>query len=207
VLDTFREEQWEQRQTLSDEHREELLEYEGRWNGPAALIPFSKPSPELLRLRTMQKSLAVANRFREAKEVKERADTMQAAEARSGEERAMLAIRQGFQALRERQHREMICFDEHEKRSIAFLELERDRATLPIVMHIKSLEMAVEAEAPAERKVTVRPEKRSSESGPANPRTRTQVKELKGTDEPQRLNLNVAAVRKFAARKRAQING
>jgi hypothetical protein len=207
VLDRFREEQWEQRQALKGEHREAVLQYEEQWNDPAALIPYSKPSPDLLRLRKMQKSLALAKRFREAKDIKERADAMQATEARLGEERAMAAIRQGFQVLREKQQREIACFDEHEKRNVAFLELERDRATLPMVMLIKSLEIAVEAEAPGERKVsTIRPEKRPAASGPVTPHARIQIKDFKGTDEPGRLNLNAAAVRKFAARRRAKMN-
>jgi len=198
IFDVFYFEQQQQREALLSEHEKAQARYELKWQDPNALIPFSKPSPELLRLRKMQKSLALAKRFKEPRELKEKADAMQIEEARAGEERAKAAIRCGFQALRERQQKEIVGFDGHEERLVTFLELEKARSLEPTVMLIKTLEAAIEPNFLPEK-----PREGGVRKGAVvTPRARTQLKEFKGSDEPQKLNLNALAVRRFAARKR-----
>jgi hypothetical protein len=186
---------------MLEDHAAAQAEYEERWARETALLPYSKPSPELLQLRKMQKALAIAKRFPEAKAVKEKADGMQAAEARAGEIRAKASIRAGFEALKERQQRAIECFEEHERRSITFVEQERARAIESIVMVIRTLETACE-------RIAERKESRGEHPvkvGTITPRARTALREFCANDEPERLRLDAQAVRRFAAQKRERI--
>jgi hypothetical protein len=195
----FMGDQLRQRQALIASHHEAERQYEAKWNRAEALIPFSKASPELLRLRKMQKSLALTKRFGEARDLKEHANAVQEQEARAGEERAMGSVRAGFSALRERHRRELECFDGHKRTLVTYLELERAKAIEPLVTLVKALEATTDQshERRKEHGVKVR------RKGVAVTRTATsQLEEFKRPGEPQRLNLNAIVVRKFAARKR-----
>jgi hypothetical protein len=194
LFDAFRREQRRQREELVASHAEAELRYEAKWNRADALVAFSKSSPELLRLRKMQKTLALARKFAEAREVKQRADAMQRQEARTGEERAIGSVRAGLLALQQRQQRELECFNRHERGLLARLEIERAKATEPLVTLIRTLKAATErAEGPVRipRKPIV-----------ANSRAASQLDEFKRSDEPQRLGLNPRTVRRFAAKSR-----
>jgi hypothetical protein len=206
VLDGFREAQHRQRKAMLDDHIAAQAEYEERWTRATALLPYSKPSAELLQLRKMQKALARAKRFKEAKEVKERADAMQAKEAQVGEMRAMASIRAGFEALKERQQKAVECFEEHERRSIAFLEQERARVIEPIMMLIRSLENAYERFSEQHVAVERRPATRTDQPARAVAvRPATSLMTYRTSEEPPRLQLNAQAVRKFAAQKRQKM--
>lgn len=209
VLAEFKVVQQQQRNAMLEDHVREQREYEEKWNDPAMLIPFTKPSPQLLQLRKMQKKMALVKRFSEAKEIKRQAEQMQREEAKEAEKKAMATIKAGFDNVIERQRREIQCFDEHERRSITYIEQERKKATEPIEKQIRALEQAkqqeVEKQSVITRKTVVRKVEDSRRGvipvGPPNPTSR-QFMEYRKNEDPPRLNLNTMNLKRFVANRR-----
>lgn len=210
VLSEFKMVQGQQRKTMLDDHVREQREYEEKWNDPAMLIPFSKPSPQLLQLRKQQKKMALAKRFSEAKEIKQIADKMQLAEGKEAEKKAMATIKAGFDVIVERQKREIECFDEHERRSLAYIEQERKKATEPIEKQIRALELAKQQESDKHvataRKSVVRKLEENRGRGVVtvaapNPVSK-QLMDYRRADEPLRLNLNTMNMKRYVANRR-----
>jgi hypothetical protein len=204
AITEFQAEQQRLRQEMQARHAAEQIAYEEKWRGAAALIPYTKPSPELLDRRKVQKELALARRFGEAAQLKGEVAAMQAAEAKGGEERAMAAVHAGFAALVERQRRELDCFNEHERRNIAYVEQERTKAVTPLAMLIRALENA--AGRTAEEQAGRRERRgRPQPTVVITPRARTRLKDFRIYDEPERLDLDGQAIRRFVATKRRKI--
>jgi hypothetical protein len=198
----FQSEQARLRAELQARHAAEREELGRRWAASGSLLPYSKASPDLLKLRKMQKALALAKRFDEAKQVKRQAEAVQAGEARAAEKRAIAAVRAAERALAERQQREIACFEEHERRNLVYLEREREKLTEPIVMHIRAIrneKSEIAAIATRARRETRLQRQRTAV---VNPRARTRAHDFRACDGPEKLNLDLQTVRKFAVRKR-----
>lgn len=211
VLHDFKIEQEKQRQIMLEDHVREQEEYEEKWRDPSMMMPFSKPSAQLMELRRTQKRMALAKRFNEAKQIKERADQMQIAEGLAAEKRVMVAIQAGYDALIEKQKREVECFDEHERRTIAYIELERRKATEPIERQIQALEVTHRQES--EKSATMKHRKTivwrvdESKRSPmrtavGTPRSRQLLEYKRSRDQP-RLNLNTLTLKRYVANHRA----
>jgi hypothetical protein len=209
AIEFFREERRRERDEMLERHSAEQREYGEKWAAPGALLPFSKPSSELLKMRKMQKDLALAKRFDEARQIKRQVEAMQAVEAKAGEQRAMAAIRAGYQALQERQQKEKLCFDGHETRNALFLEQEKQRAIEPLEMRIKAIkngreENFVQQTWKARKIPSQAPVLRYAPVVTAHARSR--LNDFRNYDGPERLNLDTHTVRRFATRKRTKGN-
>ena len=211
VLRDFRVEQEKQRQIMLEDHEQDKLEYEEKWKDPAMMKPYSKPSAQLMELRRTQKRMALAKRFNEAKMIKERADQLQLAEGIQAEKRVLVSIQAGYDALIEKQKREIECFDEHERRTVAYIELEKRKACQPIERQIQALEATrrgeMEKSATAKQRKTIAWRVDESRRSPmrtavGTPRSRQLLDYKRSRDQP-RLNLNTVTLKRYVANHRA----
>lgn len=91
---------------------------------------FSKPSKKLLQIRKIQKALALAHKFDEAKTIKAEGDALQRSETIQAKRRAIRYIRTSYQKLLEKQQNQLNCAAENKDRKIRALldQLERENA-------------------------------------------------------------------------------
>lgn len=75
-------------EALLESHRKELAEFDEKWKSEETLRPFTKQSPELLRLRQKEKHLMMIKEFQEAEAVAKHADEIQEQETIKAQQRA-----------------------------------------------------------------------------------------------------------------------
>ncbi|OHT12986.1 hypothetical protein TRFO_16937 [Tritrichomonas foetus] len=202
VLKSFKEEQKKMRKVLLKQHQEEQIKYEEKWAEPNMMIPFNKPSSQLLQLRKQQKSLALTKKFTEAKALKAKADQLQKLEAADAEKRAIAAIRNGYQILLDKQKRELECFDEHERRSYTYINSEKMKLIEPLEKLYRSLNITKEDRIDPHT-MSKREVKKDERLPQATPRSKKTYNEFRTTEDTSKLNLNGVKLRRFVANKRA----
>ena len=201
-LQEFGNEQKKLRLELLQRHKKELKNYEEKWSDPNMMIPFSKPSPQLLQLRRQQKSLALTKNFAEAKLFKQKADELQKKEAVEAEKRAIVSIRNGYQLLLEKHQKEIQCFDEHEQRSLTYIKTEKMKMIEPLEKLYQSLKNSKESKN--DSNIIIKKQVEKDDSIPqATPRTKMALYEFRVSDDHSRLNINGVKLRRFVASRRA----
>lgn len=111
---------------LEEIQQRERDQFEEEWSKPEALVPYSKPSPQLLQMRTIQKTLALTKDYSGAKQLKQKCEEMKKDESIEGSKRATDAMRAAYNQLLERQQKQMQCFIEHSHARIELMEKQRD---------------------------------------------------------------------------------
>ena len=111
---------------LLQEQEEERKRFEEQWSNEDAVLPFSKPSSQLLQIRRMQKAMALAHEFPRAKQLKIQADQMQKEEAQIASKQAEEVMKAKYMVLLEKQQRQIECFQKNCERKIAVKECARD---------------------------------------------------------------------------------
>lgn len=212
IFNTFKAEQTKQREQLQQKHKDEMAQFEQNWGNAQYLMPYNKPSPQLLSMRKIQKSLALSKRFNDAKQVKERAEILQQQETEEAQRRAIAAMKNNYIAMMERQQKEMACFEEHEKRTELYLIDERGRTIHPMEMEVRKLEIERDRDKPPNlnpRKDvlktvrTSRTKPRKSILMPPSPRTTRAIRDFKVYDDPPKLGLTGLNVSKIMNRRSA----
>jgi hypothetical protein len=208
ALAEFRQGQERLRKELLAKHDEEQRAYETKWGLARSVMPYAKPSRDLLQLQRVHKVLALTRRFDEAGQVLSEAEAMQAVETRRGEERAKASICTGYDQLLEKQRKELACFDGHERRTLEFLEQERQNGETPLVMLIRALEgpagKLTQEQVDKGRKER---KKRLQRAVVVPPKLQTRFKDFRGGDDPPKLPLDRQGIKKFAAHRRQRIIG
>jgi hypothetical protein len=96
----------------------------------------------------------------------------------------------------ERQRREEECFDEHERRTCAYLEMERERAVAQMGTVRCAIEGTPETIAQRHGKVA------SGRTVMVTQHERTRLGDFRICDEPERLTLDSQTIKKIAAKRR-----
>jgi hypothetical protein len=112
---------------LADMHVAERKDFEHTWQQRDKLARFAKPSVRLLQMRRIQKELALAHRFEDAKAIKVEADRLQARETAAAERRALEHVRAAWVLMLERQQQQMACATQFGQRRIRRVEDEATR--------------------------------------------------------------------------------
>jgi hypothetical protein len=180
---------------MAARHEMERRDFQSEWSRPEALVPFSKPSPTLLQLRKMQKTLALTHDYAGAKQIKEECQRLTREESAAGGQRATEAMRSAFLQLRERQQREVECFDEHGRQHIASLEAQRDAE----LRANEKLQRQLRTKVAAGRKTAkvVVPSVRQTAKGfqmPMSGKIMRQLYVYKTENEPRRLDIRIESM-------------
>lgn len=106
---------------------EERNQFEKSCQTPEFLAKFAKPSNTLLQLRKVQKELALAHNFEDAKAAKAQADAVQREETELAQKRAIKSIQVGYAHLIEQQQAQLQCAKQNSQRKIINLESELEK--------------------------------------------------------------------------------
>ncbi|OHT05308.1 hypothetical protein TRFO_26925 [Tritrichomonas foetus] len=128
----YRADQQDRVAELEAEHKKQIEDFERQWADPNNMTEYNKPSAALIRLRTVEENLALQKQFDRAKEVQKQADKLQKEEMVEAQRRAVIDMRHAYEAMDQRQRREMECLLQHTQRNIEFMERERDKSTKPM---------------------------------------------------------------------------
>jgi hypothetical protein len=93
-------------------HRDELQAFEARWNSDDFLRRFSKPTPQLLNMKAMEKSMVIAKLFDQAKEMRRAASETEKGDTIDRQEMAFYEMNQERCNMLDRHQREKLLLEE-----------------------------------------------------------------------------------------------
>ena len=212
IFKTFWEEQKQKKYELENKHKNEQIEFEQLWDDPNTFLPFNKPSPQLLQLRKIQKKLAMAKSFDQAKIIKIQADELQNKETEEAEKRALENMENSQLILIDKHRKEIECFNEKEKRTEIYLKGEKFKEVHPLEMQIQQLKLIIDTEkknlllknnlkSTLKNKIEIK-----DQLPPNSPRTARVYQKFRNNDEPIKLNINSTNVKKAFEKRRATSN-
>lgn len=109
ILKNHQQEEERKLECLDRKHENELVSFEEQCQSKEFLQNFTKPSPQLIQLKSQQRNLALAHDFEAAKMLKDKVNQLQADESLLAQKRVMDAIKQNYQVLIEKHMREKDC--------------------------------------------------------------------------------------------------
>jgi hypothetical protein len=115
---------------LSHEH--ELKEFQEKWASPGALKPFSKPSPNLLQLREIERRKVLLMDYEGAEQTRRQADLLEMEETARARDRIIRGRQSNVEQIRRRQQMEIEAADRLTRKKLCHLENERDAAVVPL---------------------------------------------------------------------------
>jgi hypothetical protein len=137
---------------LEEAHRQQLEEFERRWEDPVYLLQFNKPSPQVLGLRHTQANLAMLKQFEHAQRVKAQADRLERQETISARNRAITTMRLEYDFLVSKQRKEIECLREYTNRIVDVMEQDKNRELQPFRRISDRLTDFLNTHPPRERK-------------------------------------------------------
>ena len=201
-IEQLREAENERLDRLERQHEKERSEFEEQWARPETTTTFSKPSAQLLQVRKMQKSMAIAHKFEEAKKLKATGDQMQREESVVASQKAVGAMRVAYQQLIDKQEREMDCFMANGYRKLQTLETERDKKLQANEKLRNQLDTRIKGPKVPRRPPVPIPDlapadTRGSVTGIISTRTRSQLAMYKKSPETTRLQIQLGDIQKI----------
>ncbi|OHS97238.1 hypothetical protein TRFO_36556 [Tritrichomonas foetus] len=124
-----------------DQHEKQNQEFRQKWQDPAFLSKFKKPSQELLQLRFIEKKLALSKYYDEAKEKKLLADKQQKIEEKKMQENIEEEMKKEFFKLKEEQYQELNKISVHYESMITSIGLQRDKEVQSIEYALRQMEI------------------------------------------------------------------
>ena len=111
---------------LKRRQEKELSQFKELWASEDSLIPYDKPSPTLIELRKLQKTLALSKRFTESETIKKEVEALQQKEQKKALLKANESYQQSFNTLKYQHKKELQCFEDHRSRVCSYLNQQRD---------------------------------------------------------------------------------
>ena len=147
-INKIKEEEKKKIEKLILEQTEEKDQFEKQCQGPEYLLKFSKHSKELLHLKKMQKSLALAHDFDGAKKIKITADQKQLEETEQAKLKAIESVKLNYLLLIEKHEKSLDCAKKLSDRKIFELEVEMSKEIESIDNLIKQLQFNSKEQKP-----------------------------------------------------------
>jgi hypothetical protein len=170
----------ERRSQLVSHHNGELGLFEEKWNSQDYLIRFAKPSPYLLQVKKIERSLVLAKNFEKAEEYRRQAAALERAESGTAQQRAERAMQVQHRQLIQKQLGELRAFDEWARRDLIMLQHTRQLELVALTARQVSLRNEIEMRKNS--KVvppTVAPSKGADDGAVMTPRTIQRFSEYK----------------------------
>lgn len=174
---------------MTQKHHEELMQFRGKWQDPAFLKQFNRPSQRLLSMRHIEKKMALAKRYDDAKKTKRMADQLQIAEENQMQKLIEEQMRKEFIKMREIQQKAVNKMVFHEDAIIDEIEEARRKEIEPVETALK--QMSIKKKATPNKKLATMPRQllggaqiiqpnAGPPSNPLSPRTASKMKKFRG---------------------------
>jgi hypothetical protein len=126
---------------LKVKHECELAELKEKWENPATLALYSKPSPRLLQLRDIERKKVLLVDYFGAEETKRIADALERDETIQAQQRIAKIQEKQFEQLAKRQKMELDAAGRFTHKQLCHLRLERAAILNPLEKQIKKAEV------------------------------------------------------------------
>ena len=193
----FEEQRKRSKESLMEKHQAELREFSAKWEKPETMIPFQKPSATLLQMRKMQKSYALTHDYSRARQLKGAVHSMMKDEWVGARRRAAESMRMEYEALIERQEKDLATWEDHWKRKRQTMEAEKAADFEANGNLRKQLTVRIAAPKVPKRAQVLFPiqsKTLASTTGLYSARTRTVISDYRGQTEPMRLEIKSSDV-------------
>jgi hypothetical protein len=121
------------------QQKEQLAEFEKKWDDPSCMRKFSKPSRALLALRQSERKLVVARMFTDARAVRTLADIQQEEETAKAEREQYLAMKKERKCFTTAQLADMEKLKRYQQRSISEMDTKERIEASPFEARIATL--------------------------------------------------------------------
>lgn len=128
---------------LDDQQENELKQFETKWNSEEWLRKYSKPSAKLLQYRSIERSMAIAKMYSEAKTIRSRASIVENSESHEQQRRANLDMSIERKKLMEKHEQELNTKKDHYEKHLGILQRQRDQETNPIINKLNSIQQEI----------------------------------------------------------------
>ena len=171
-------------------HESEQDKFEEHWNTPTTVMAFSKPSPQLLQLRRLQKTSALTNDFQRAKELKLRADELEKEETKLAERKATASMQAAYKNLVDKQAKEIEFATMNWRRQLLMMQGERDAELEKANLCLRQLQIKKdECQTTRVRPLSCLSKPKKDPKAIATPRTRRQITDYKAATTQEKLQL------------------
>lgn len=124
-------------QQLKDKHQKEIDDLRTKYQDPAFLRTFNRPSKQLITMRKSERKLALAKQYEEARKVKILADREQQHQERKMQETAKQSMQNEYIKLIDRQQRETEKMMEFDKKTVSDIQTAKHKELSPIKVAIR----------------------------------------------------------------------
>jgi hypothetical protein len=179
---------------MEERHRQEIHEYEARWNDTTTLVAFNKPSSQLIQIRKQQQLSALQGDFNRARDLKRRGDQLEQLETEQAERKARASMHSGYRTMLAKQTKELEVARMNWRRQEQIMVAERDtqlkQANLCLSqLEIRKGELRTGRPRPATPGLARLGNTRKHRATPTTPRTRKKVAEFKEVTSQDKLAL------------------
>lgn len=186
---------------LVEEHEQERRHFEYSCQQPEFIQRFSKPSKKLLQMRRIQKSLALAHKFEEAKEVKIEADQLQKHETVEAKRNAVYCIKKSYATLLEKQNLQLECAKENADRKVRALEEKLEKENSINRLLTRQLELKLK-ETKSKKPCSLPPLNANGAKKAPSRSTLKQMAVFKSTQQVSQLNVRLNNIQKIVGTMR-----
>lgn len=124
---------------LRHSHAEQVAAFKAKWQDPEFLRQFGRPSQRLVTLRHMERQMALAKRYDDARRTKKMADKQQMDEEVAAQDAVEATMKREFVKMRERQRKEVERVTAKSESATAEIERQRTLKLAAIDVAIKQL--------------------------------------------------------------------
>lgn len=142
-IDTAKEDAHKQMKDLEMKQKEEIKNFNCKWDEPETLRFFSKPSSELRDMRALERKLVILKHYEKAKEVRKLADELEIKETEDQQERALREMFIHKQKLIEKHEEQKRKLRERLRNGIVLLEKQKNDEISSINKRIKKLDVQI----------------------------------------------------------------
>lgn len=174
----------------------ERKQFELDCQSPEFLQRFSKPSKKLLQVRKIQKALALAHKFDEAKTIKMEGDVLQRSETLQAKRCAIRYIKSSYQKLLEKQQHQLDCAAENRDRKIRALLGQLERENIANQKLTKQLEQRLK-ESKSKKASSLPPLTSNGVKKAPSKSTLRQLADYKSTQRISMLNVKLTNIQKI----------
>lgn len=130
----------EKESVIRYKHDEELDNFTEFWQHPESLHTFNKPSVILLQMRTQEKNMALTGDFKGAKQMKKKADRLQAEETERAQKAATVGMKRQLETLLKKHQKELEGHDRLRHKLTVQAQVQREEELRPLEMAVRKLQ-------------------------------------------------------------------
>ena len=127
IIDEKHSEFKRMREELEAKHSKEESDYEDQWKNPNFLAQYSKPSTQLISLRSLEQKYCTAKLFDLAEKARKQSEQLAVVEANEARSRAIEDMKLRYESMKSRHEKALECFEMYVANETRNMEIRREK--------------------------------------------------------------------------------